>query len=113
MCREREFARSPPDVLGMSLFVYCHIIRPDDSGRMVIGHWLSFKARHCGLGKDLFRASVDRKHFACVITIQTDFCPKVILVACAGNGDIAADQEPVIGLDLVRADSVTVVLNYA
>ena len=96
----------------MAHLIQAHIIRADDSRRMVIGHRLTLKTGHRGLRKDLFRAAVDRQHLPGLCPIQADLAPQIILVTGSGNRDIAADQKSVVRFNLVGAYGIAVILDH-
>ena len=105
-------AGAAPDVLCMTHLIKAHIVRANNSRRVVIGHRLTLKAGQRGLRKNFFWAAVDCQHLPGLCPIQADLAPQIILVTGSGNRDIAADQKSVVRLNLVWAYGVAVILDH-
>ena len=106
------FAGSPTDVLRMSHLVCLHIIRTDQSRRMIICHRLALKRRQSRLGKHFIRRTDDGDDPAGVPTGEPQFTSEIVLRSSAGDGHILTNQKALSSLNLVWAYRVSVICKH-
>ena len=103
------FTGSPADILCMPHLVVLHVIRSDQSRRMIVCHRLALKRRHGRLGKHFIRRTEDSDDPVGIPTGEPQFTSEIVLRSSAGDGHILTNQKALASLNLVWAYRVSVI----
>ena len=106
------FTGSPADILCMPHLVVLHVIRSDQSRRMIICHRLALKRRHGRLGKHFIRRTDDSDDLAGIPTGEPQLTSEIVLRSSAGNRHILTNQKALASLNLVWAYRVSVICKH-